>query len=259
MQHDQESRTVSLSFYDPDLLSSSDVPTFFIKLSLPRVRDSQAAKLECREIYARIWVFLEMFLIVNMLDEILKKLCNYSRNMATSLAILRKERIENSGSEEQLQSILSPCFSERARRKRLDDKWVLCLWLIMPWVLGLVLKAWQVRVISPRRCICKNSLTKRNFKAGSWISKQEFAQKRRISRSYCSGSGDRSNQLAEGTHQSGINHVKKIFLIMKNWIWWWRQNWNGAAILHIWSKKLPSVEPWQDKKAKKSYTERKTE
>ena len=53
-------------------------------------------------------------------------------------------------------------------------------------------------------------------------------------------------------------------LIMKNWIWWWRQNWNGATIsirtskrgppisqrrvrLLIWSTKLPSVEPRQDK------------
>ena len=54
----------------------------------------------------------------------------------------------------------------------------------------------------------QNSLTNRNFKAGSCISKQEFAQKRRISRSYCSGSRDRSNQLAEGPHQSKINYGK---------------------------------------------------
>ena len=37
----------------------------------------------------------------------------------------------------------------------------------MPWVLGLVLKAWQFRVISTRRCICKNSLTNKEFQ--SWI------------------------------------------------------------------------------------------
>ena len=34
-------------------------------------------------------------------------------------------------------------------------------------------------------------------------------------------------------------------------IWWWRQNWNGATILLIWSTKLPSVEPWQDNKGEK--------
>ena len=33
-QHDQESRTVSLFFYDPDLLGSHDIPTFLIKLLL---------------------------------------------------------------------------------------------------------------------------------------------------------------------------------------------------------------------------------
>ena len=47
------------------------VPTFLIKLSLPRVQECLAAKLECCEIHERIWVFLETFLIVNMLHEIL--------------------------------------------------------------------------------------------------------------------------------------------------------------------------------------------
>ena len=46
MQHDQESRKVSPFFYDPDLLSSYDIPTFLIKLFLPRVRESLAAELE---------------------------------------------------------------------------------------------------------------------------------------------------------------------------------------------------------------------
>ena len=141
------------------------------------------------------------------------ELHKYSRNLAISLAILRAEGIENSGSEEPLRPI--PCFSIRARRNSPDDKKVWCLWLTMPWVLGLALNAWQFRVISPRRCICKNSLTKRNFKAGSWISKLQFAQKRKISRSYCSGSRDRSNQLAEGPHQSIQNHYGKRIL----WLW----------------------------------------
>ena len=35
---------------------------------------------------------------------------------------------------------------------------------------------------------------------------------------------------------------------------WWRQNWNGATILLIWSTKLASVEPWQDKKGEKTLT-----
>ena len=93
----------------------------------------------------------------------------------------------------------------------------------------------------------QNSLTKRNFKAGSWISKLRFAQKRRISRSYCSGSWDRSNQLAERPHQSEINYEKRFLWFWRIRFWWWQQNWNGATILFIWSTKLPSVEPWQAK------------
>ena len=41
------------------------------------------------------------------------------RNLAISLAILGTKGIENSGSEEPLQSILLHCFSVRARRKKM--------------------------------------------------------------------------------------------------------------------------------------------
>ena len=47
------------------------VPTFLIKLLLPRVPKSLAANQECSEIHERIWVFLETFLIVNLPDKIL--------------------------------------------------------------------------------------------------------------------------------------------------------------------------------------------
>ena len=53
-QHDQESRTVSLFFCDPDLLSSCDVLTFLIKLLLLRVQERLAAKLGCCEIHERV-------------------------------------------------------------------------------------------------------------------------------------------------------------------------------------------------------------
>ena len=126
-QHDQESRTVSLFFYDPEMLSSYDIPTFFIKLLLPRVQESLAAKLECREIHERMWVFLVRFLIFNMLDDIMKnyttiqEIWQHHRETLMMSRILRKEGIENSGREELLQSIPLPCFSVRAR-KSLDDK-----------------------------------------------------------------------------------------------------------------------------------------
>ena len=45
----------------------------------------------------------------------LDALHNTSRNLATSSGILRREGIENSGSEEPLQSIPLPCFQGRAR------------------------------------------------------------------------------------------------------------------------------------------------
>ena len=78
-----------------------DGPTFLIKLLLRRVQESLAAKLGCCEIHERIWIFLEKFLIVNMLNE-----------------ILRTEGIENNRSEQPLQSIPLPCFRVRARRKK---------------------------------------------------------------------------------------------------------------------------------------------
>ena len=49
------------------------VPTFLIKLLLPRVQESLVAKLECCEIHEMVWVLLETFLIDNMLDEIMMK------------------------------------------------------------------------------------------------------------------------------------------------------------------------------------------
>ena len=133
------------------------------------------------------------------------ELCNDSRNLLTLSTILRKG-IEKIESEEPLQSIPISCFSVRARQNIQTVESVLCLWLTLPWVLGLVLKAWQFRVISPRRCICQNSLTKRNFRARSWISEQKFAQRRRISRSSV-----KSWQKDRGKILTRIGRLKNIF------------------------------------------------
>ena len=116
-QHDQESRTVSLFFYDPDLLSSEKRYTCFIKLLLPRVQESLAAKLECCEMHEKIRVSGNVFDRPDARRDP-EELHGGSGNLAASLAILRKEGIENSGSEESLQSIPLPCFSARARRKK---------------------------------------------------------------------------------------------------------------------------------------------
>ena len=70
----------------------------------------------------------------------------------------------------------------------------------------------------------------------------------------------RSKQPARWRTSSIRNQLRRnISLIMKNWIWWWRRNWNDATILLIWSTKLPSVAPWQGNRTKNSYTEWKTE
>ena len=79
------------------------------------------------------------------------ELHDISKNLATSSGIPRKEGIEKSGSEEPLQSMPSPCFQVRARKKVWTTEIVLCLWQTMLRVVGLVLKvAWEFRVILPR-------------------------------------------------------------------------------------------------------------
>ena len=76
-----------------------------------------------------------------------------------------------------------------------------------------------------------------NFQAGA-------SAKRRISRSYCSGSRKSKQPTRWRTSSIQNQLMEKISLIMKNWIWWWLQHWNDAAMLLTWSTKLPSVDPW---------------
>ena len=129
--------------------------------------------------------------------------------------ILRKEGIEDSGTQEPLQSKFLPSFSVRARWKSLDDKEVLCLWLTVPWVLGPCTQvAWKFRA-SPLGDASAKFPDQTKFQGWSGISEQKFAQKRRISHLYCSGSRDRSNQLAEGPHQSKINCGKRFFRLWR--------------------------------------------
>ena len=129
----------------------------------------------------------------------------------------------------------------------------------MPWVFGLVLKWHDNSELSPFGDASAKFPDQTEFQ--SWIVNFQV--------DVCAKAKNlalvlqwtkRSKQPARWRTSSIQNQLReKIFLIMKNWIWWWRQNWNGATILFIWSTKLPSVEPWQDKRAKNSCTERKTE
>ena len=153
-------------FHDPDWLSSYDGPTFLIKLLLLQVQESLAAILECCEIHGKIWVFQETFLVVNMLDEILMN-CAMIREIWRRCWVfweqkeLRKVNAENHFSQHLYLAL--PPF----RQKVWTVESVLCSWLTVPWVLGLVFKAWQFRVISPRRCICRKFPDQTKFQ--SWI------------------------------------------------------------------------------------------
>ena len=79
--YDQESRTVSLFFYDPHLLSSYDSAHV-------RHQESRAVKLECREIHEIIWVFLNIFDRRHAERDLeKKKKHHYPRNLATPSGI----------------------------------------------------------------------------------------------------------------------------------------------------------------------------
>ena len=114
MQHDQESRTVSLLrdqirklqerlefieiFQDPDSPSSFlAVPTFHIKLSSPRVPKSLAGDRECSETHERIWYSRKRFWLSTCPTSAWRN-TKWFTNLATSSEIQRREGIEKSGS-----------------------------------------------------------------------------------------------------------------------------------------------------------------
>ena len=178
------------------------------------------------------------------------ELHNDSRNLTTWLAMLRKE-LRILGAKNHCNQYFHRAFSAKSKEKKSRRQRSLMSMINHAVGIGTCTQSMTIPSYLHRICICKKSLTKRNFKAGSWISKLKFAQKRRISRAYCSGSR-KSKQPACWTTSSIQNQLQeKISLILKNWIWWWRQNWNGATLLLIWSTKLPSVEPWQNTKGEK--------
>ena len=235
VQHDQESRTMSLLgnqvrrlpellvfiedmkfFYDPDSPSSYD-NTYIPRQALIT---SSSRKLG-REI-EMLWNTREdMSIPGNVFDcqnarRDPGELHNDSRNLATLLGVLRTEGIENSGSEEPLQSILLPCSSLRAKRKSLRRQ--ISLVSMTNHALGIwtcTQVAWQFRVNSPRRCICKtpwpNGTSKldREFPSRSLHKSEE--SRARIALDW----ENRSSQLAEGPHQPEIKYEKRFFWLLR--------------------------------------------
>ena len=172
MQHDQESRTVSLweikyedyqnCWYTLKTQESSTilthravktVLTFLIKFLLPRVQESLAAKLDAAK-YTRE-------------DEYYWKRFRLSTCSKRSWWIIQwyKNFVDIMGVSENRRN-----WEKRERRTIAINAYILlfgkknvwivesvpCLWPTMPRVFGLVFKAWQFRVSSLRRFICKN-------------------------------------------------------------------------------------------------------
>ena len=96
MQHDQESRTVSLFFYDPDLLSSYE--RTYVPHQALITSSSRKPSLEV----GMLWVFLETFLIVNLLDEIPINYTMIQDIGRQHWLFWEKKEAENSGSDEPL-------------------------------------------------------------------------------------------------------------------------------------------------------------
>ena len=111
-------------FYDPDLLRQLWRPTFLIKLLLPRVQEKPS-----REVGMLRNTRENMSVLGNIFDcqharRDPDELHNDSRNLATSLVILRREGIENSGERRTIAiNTFHLAFSVRAKkRKNPDDK-----------------------------------------------------------------------------------------------------------------------------------------
>ena len=131
MQHDQESRTMSLLrdqerlvfIDDSKIFQDPDSPSSFGSAHVShQALISQSSRKPSRESRMqrdtrREKVFPETFFIVNLLDEYLRNYFFYSRNWATSSGIHRREGIEKSGREKSLQPRPLPCLSGKAKDK----------------------------------------------------------------------------------------------------------------------------------------------
>ena len=132
-----------------------------------------------------------------------------------------------------MQQILLLCFFNKSKEvKSLDDKMSHSMWPTMPWVLGLVLRAWQFWVDPTRRRICK--IPWPNGISRSLLECEEFHTRLVVDL------GNRIDQLAEGSHQSKINYGQRFLCF---------------GVLDF---MMATELKWCDK-TKNSYTERKTE
>ena len=159
MQHDQESRTVSLLQHqirklqerpefmeDSKIFQDPDSPSSFGSAHVShQVLIPSSSKKPSRESRMQRNTREDMSIPGNVSDcqparRVPEELCTDSRSLEASSEIQRREGIEKSGSEEPLQPTPLPCFSGKAQEKVWTTEIVLSLWLTMPRVSGLVLK-----------------------------------------------------------------------------------------------------------------------
>ena len=141
MQHDQESRTVSLLqdqvrklqerlefIEDSKIFQDPDSPSCFGSAHVPhQALITSSCKKAGRESRMQRSTREDISIPGNVFDcqlarRVLEELQHNSRNLATPSGIQRREGIEKSVSEEPLQSIPLPCFSVRSREKSPDDR-----------------------------------------------------------------------------------------------------------------------------------------
>ena len=125
-------------------------------------------------------------------------LCNDSRNLATLLGILGTEGIEKIESEEPLLSTPISCSQVRARLKSLNGgKCPMSMTNhaagIATCAQGMTIPSYLSSEMHLQKIPWPNEISELDREFPSW----RLREKRRISRSYCSGSRDQSNQLAE--------------------------------------------------------------
>ena len=220
--------------------------------------------MECRKTYERMSILGNVFDCQHARRDP-DELFNYSRILATSWGIVDDFKDSEEKKELRLVGVKNHCnqylyLASQYERGEKSGRQISLMSMtnhaLGIWICTQV--AWQFRVISPRKCICQKFSDQEEFQ--SWIVNFQVE--------VCAKAKNlalvlqwikRSKQPVHWRTSSIHNQLReKISRIMKNWIWWWRQDWNGATMLFVWSTKLPSVEPWQDKRAKNYYTERNT-
>ena len=211
------------------------------------VQESRAAKLEYAKIHGRIWVFFDTFLTRHARRDS-DEFHNDSRSLAISLALLRTEGIGNGGSERTIAiSTFTFLFSESEEKKPGRQKIsCVCDWPCRGYW-DLYSSGMTIPSDLPSEIHLQKFADKEEFQ--SWIVNFHVE--------VCAKAKNlalvlqwikRPKQPARWRTPPIQNQLQeKISLKTKSWIWWWRQNWHGASIFLIWSRKLASVEPWQDK------------